>query len=457
MADIKRDLHMGASISTNWALTRATSLLGDPGGLLETTDDMVGFAESLRTRPVIRSRGGEVFSSDYEVCSTVLRSPDASADIPVARSILESLLIGPRPSRDRIDPLLDAIISKDGAAHSRMRRLVQPAFTHRIMQGWRDATERVAAQLVEALPHDRPFDLVRDLAAPLPMAVICEILGVPYADRHQFSAWGDTLAEGLDRPRSLAQSRRMDVASQALVGYLGDLLEQRRANPAGDLLSSMATAQVDGDRLDNRDIVGTASFLLLAGFETTVNLLGAGTEVLLRHPQQFAEVSADPQLIPDLVEEALRYVSPVQFTFRTALASIELPGGEILREREMIILMLVGANRDPHVFDEPNRFDIHRHNARKHLAFGFGIHHCLGAALARMEAEVTWRHLLARFPDPQAWSLAGTPVPNPGRIIHGLRSLPVRVNTWVPPIRAHAGRAFLASASRPVVEREGPR
>ena len=333
MADVKRDLHLGASISTNWALTRATSLLGDPGGLLETTDDMVGFADSLRSGPLIRSRGGEVFSSDYEVCLTVLRSPDASADIPVARNILESLLIGPRPPRYRIDPLLDAIISKDGAAHSRMRRLVQPAFTHRIMQGWRDATERVAAQLVEALPDDRPFDLVRDLAAPLPMAVICEILGVPYADRH---------------------------------------------------------------------------------------------------PQQFAEVSAEPQLIPDLVEESLRYVSPVQFTFRTALAPIELPGGEILRERDTIILMLVGANRDPHVFDEPSHFDIHRYNARKHLAFGFGIHHCLGAALARMEAEVAWRHLLARFPEPQAWSLAGTPVPNPGRIIHGLRSLPVQVSNRVP-------------------------
>jgi len=428
LADVQRDLHRGASIGTVWALSRAFSLVGDPGGVLETTDDMVGFADSLRTRPFIRSRGGEVYSSNYEVCSAVLRSPDASADIPEPRNLLESLLIGPRPPKDRIDPLLDAIISKDGAAHSRMRRLVLPAFTHRIMQGWRDATERVAAQLVAALPDDRPFDLVRDLAAPLPMAVICEILGAPYADRDQFSAWGDTLAEGLDRPRSLSQARRMDVASQALVGYLSDLLEQRRANPAGDLLSSMATAEEEGDRLDDRDIVGTASFLLIAGFETTVNLLGAGTEVLLRHPQQFAEVSADSELIPDLVEEALRYVSPVQYTFRTALAPIELPGGEVLGKGETIILMLVGANRDPQIFDEPNRFDIHRHNARKHLAFGFGVHHCLGAALARMEAEVTWRHLFARFPDPQAWSLAGEPVANPSRMIHGLRSLPVQVD-----------------------------
>ncbi len=432
MANVKRDLHRGASISAVWALSRAYSLLGDPGGVLETTDDMAGFADSMRTGPIVRSRGGEVYSSDYEVCSAVLRSPDASADMPEPRNLLESLLLGPTPPRDRIDPILDAIISKDGAAHARIRRLVQPAFTHRVMQGWRDATERVAAQLVEALPDDRPFDLVRDLAAPLPMAVICEILGVPYADRNQFSAWGDILAEGLDRPRSFGHARRMDAASQALVGYLGNLLEQRRANPSGDLLSSMATAEVDGDRLDDRDIVATASFLLFAGFETTVNLLGAGTEVLLRHPDQFAEVLADPELIPDMVEEALRYVSPVQYTWRTALAPIELPGGEVLDESDTIVLMIVGANRDPKVFEDPSRFDIHRPNARKHLAFGFGIHHCLGAALARMEAEVAWRTLFARFPDPHAWRIAGEPVPNPGRVIHGLRSLPVQVSSRVP-------------------------
>jgi cytochrome P450 len=432
LADIKRDLHMGASISTIWALTRTYSLVGDPGGLLETTDDMVGFADSLRSSSVIRSRGGEFFSSDYEVCSTVLRSPDASADIPVARNVLESLLIGPRPPKDRIDPLLDAIISKHGAAHARIRRLVQPAFTHRIMQGWREATERVASQLVEALPEDRPFDLVRDLAAPLPMAVICEILGVPFADQDQFSAWGDTLAEGLDRPRSLRHARRMDTASQALVGYLAELLEQRRVKPAGDLLSSMATAEFDGDRLDDRDIVATASFLLLAGFETTVNLLGAGTEVLLRHPDQFAEVLADAELIPEMVEEALRYLSPVQYTFRTALAPIELPGGDVLDAGDTIVLMIVGANRDPKVFENPSHFDIHRPNARKHLAFGFGIHHCLGAALARMEAEVAWRTLFCRFPDPTSWRIGGEPVPNRGRMIHGLRSLPVQASSHVP-------------------------
>jgi hypothetical protein len=430
--DLRRDAHTGASISLFWALTRFYSRLGDPVGVLETTDNIPAFADTLRIAPVVRSRTGFAYSSDYEVCSVVLRSPDASADVPEARNLFESILIGPMLPPDRIDPLLDAIIAKDGAAHTRIRRLVQPAFTHRVMKGWREATERAAQQLVDALPADRPFDLVHDLAAPLPMAVICEVLGVPYDDRERFSAWGDTLASGLDRPRSLAHARSMDAAAEGLTNYLAELLAERRKNPADDLLSSMAQAEVDSDRLDDRDIVGTASFLLLAGFETTVNLLGAGTEVLLRHPDQFTEILADPELIPDMVEEALRYVSPVQYTFRTALAPIELPGGEVLNARETMVLMIVGANRDPKVFDDPDRFDIHRANARKHLAFGFGIHHCLGAALARMEAEVAWRTLFARFPDPAAWRIAGEPVPNPGRMIHGLRSLPVQVSSRVP-------------------------
>lgn len=177
--------------------------------------------------------------------------------------------------------------------------------------------------------------------------------------------------------------------------------------------------------------MGTASFILLAGFETTVNLLGAGTQVLMEHRDQFAEVAADHDLISAMTEEALRYVSPVQYTFRTALAPIEIPGALTLKEHNTIVLMLVGANRDPAVFTDPHRFDIHRDNARRHLAFGFGVHHCLGAALARMEAEVAWRHLLARFPDTEAWRLAGVPVPNPGRMIHGLRALPVRLGAAV--------------------------
>ncbi|MEX1209976.1 MAG: cytochrome P450 [Candidatus Nanopelagicales bacterium] len=425
MIDLKRELHVGASISLFWAMTRAYSLVGDPTGELETTDDVLGFCRRLRETPVVSSRTGFRYSADYEICSAVLRSPDASADIPEPRNPLEAILLGPMPPEDRIDPLLDAIIVKDGAEHSRIRKLVQPAFTHRVMQSWREATERVAGQLVDSFPTSGPVDLVQQWASPLPMAVICEILGVPFSERVTFSAWGDTLASGLDRARSLGHARAMEAAAVELTDYLAALLAERRRAPSDDLLSALAQVEVAGETLTDRDIVGTASFLLLAGFETTVNLLGSGTRVLLDHRNQLADVAADHSLIPGLVEESLRYVSPVQFTFRTALAPIDLPGGERLDERDTIVLMLVGANRDPSVFTDPDRFDIRRDNARRHLAFGFGVHHCLGAALARMEAEIAWRHLVERFPDTDAWQLAGDPVPTPGRMVRGLRSLPM--------------------------------
>lgn len=432
MLDLRREAHTAASIGAFWAFTRAYSLVGDPGGQLETTDDFLAFADSLREQPVTWSRSGTAYTADYDVCAHVLKSPVASADIPDPRNPLEWILFGPRVSRDRVDPLFDSIIAKDGEEHTRIRKLVQPAFTHRVMQSWRDATERIAGQLVDALPSNARVDLVRDWAAPLPMAVICEILGVPFDMRETFTGWGDTLATGLDRARSLGHARAMDRAAAEVTAYLESMLLERRVNPSDDLLSTLATVEVDGDVLTDRDIVATASFLLIAGFETTVNLLGAGTQLLMQHPEQFAEVSVDHSLIPDMTEEALRCVSPIQFTFRTALTPIELAPGETLKPPRTIVLLLAGANRDPRVFPEPNRFDIHRDNARRHLAFGFGIHHCLGAALARMEAEVAWKRLFERFPDTDAWTFAGDPVPTAGRMIHGLRSLPVRLGTARP-------------------------
>jgi len=430
--ELRRDAHTGASIALYWAVTRAYSILGDPAGLLETSSELTSFADTLRGEPLVRSRGGMYYTADYDVCSSILRSPLASADIPEPRNPLESLLIGPLPPEEQISPLLDGIVVKDGDEHTRIRRLVQPAFTHRVMQSWREAAQKVAAELVEGFPRSGEVDLVADWAAPLPMAVICEILGVPFDDRATFTEWGNTLAEGLDRARSLGHARAMNAASQELVAYLSELLAERRRNPEDDLLSALATAELDGDVLTDRDIVATSAFLLIAGFETTVNLLGEGTRVLLEHPDQLAAVAADPDLVPGMVEEALRFVSPVQFTFRTALGPIELPGDALLDTRQTVVLLLCGANRDPAVFADPNAFDIYRDNARRHLALGFGIHHCLGAALARMEAEVAWGALFARYPDTSAWRLAGEPVPNPGRMIHGLRSLPMRLGTRVP-------------------------
>jgi cytochrome P450 len=256
--------------------------------------------------------------------------------------------------------------------------------------------------------------------------MICEILGVPFADRNKLTSWGRTLAIiGLDLPRTTQEKNELTQASDALTSYIADLLAEKKRAPQEDLLSVLATAGSDGDRLTDREIIATASFLLVAGFETTVNLLSVGTWVLLEHRNELVQIAANHELIPNLVDEALRFVTPVQYTARTADSNLILSDGTHVRRGQTIVLLLAGANRDPAVFDDPNTFLISRENARKNIAFGYGAHHCIGALLARLEAESLWRALLMRFPDVVTWTLAGTPRVLPGKTIRGLDHLPI--------------------------------
>jgi cytochrome P450 len=325
-----------------------------------------------------------------------------------------------------VDIFLDSIIGKDGDEHSRIKKLVLPAFTHRAMQSWRETADKIAMRLVQQLPSDGRVELVSALANPLPLEMICEILGVPLKDRELFNNWGNSLAEiGLDGPRTTAQLRELEVASKELTDYMADLLSYRRKHPTEDLLTSLANSETDGNTLTDREIVATASFLLLAGFETTVNLLSVGTRVLVEHEAELQQVGRNHELIPNLVEEALRYVSPVQYTIRTSDSEALLKDGTTVKKGQSIVLMIVGANRDPKVFTDPNTFDINRENAKRNLAFGYGAHHCLGASLARLEAEAVWKHLLSRFPEVSSWRVDGEVIAKRGRVIRGLDSLPM--------------------------------
>jgi len=401
--------------------------LGDPLGMLESSSDMVAYAETLRTKSVHKSITGILITADYTVCRDVLKSPNWRTR-PEANNIFEKLYLGSIADSEKIDPFLESIIAKDGDEHSRIRKLIQPAFTFRVMQNWRMSAERIAKELVNQIESQSEIDFVASLANPLPLAMICEILGVPLADRETFTSWGRTLAIiGLDLPRTTKENQELEKASDELTNYIAHLLAERKRSPREDLLSILANVESEGDTLTDREIIATASFLLIAGFETTVNLLSVGTWVLLENRDQLKQITMNHDLVPNLVEEALRVVSPVQYTARTAGSDLELADGTNVRRGQTIVLVLAGANRDPAIFDNPNEFQLRRENARKHVAFGYGAHHCIGAQLARLEAEMLWRELLLRFPDVESWKHAGTPMWRPGKTIKGLDSMPIHL------------------------------
>jgi cytochrome P450 len=399
-------------------------MIGDPLGELETTSDYLEYSKKLRSKPVVKSKTGILFSSDFQICSEVLKS-NQWRTVPETDSGVSGLLFGSVAQSDAIDPFLDSLLGKDGDEHVRLRKLIQPAFTHRVMQSWKDMAEKVADKLIYDLQKaEGPLEIVSKFANPLPIAMICEILGVPESDREKFIEWGNVLGQlGLDGPRNPEEKKLLEDSSAEITNYIAELLEVRRVTPGEDLLSVLASAEHDGSTLTNREIVATGAFLLVAGFETTVNLLSVGTAALIENRSELEKVAQNHSLIPNMVEETLRFASPVQFTLRSAADDVVLSDGTKVRKGQSIILMIVGANHDPAVFTRPEVFDIERENARRNLAFGFGAHHCIGAALARLEAEVAWRKLLEAFPDVSKWNLAEEPVLRSGRTIRGYQSV----------------------------------
>jgi cytochrome P450 len=313
------------------------------------------------------------------------------------------------------------MLTADPPQHTRLRRLVAREFTSRRVEALRPRVEQVTADLLDAMlaAPDGRADLVAALAFPLPITVICELLGVPDLDRESFGRWTDAILAPTD-PESESQ------ALHRMSGYLTTLLEEKRADPGDDLMSALLrTVDEDGDRLSPAELRGMAFLLLVAGHETTVNLLSNGIRALLTHPDQFAALRADPGLLDGAIEEMLRWDGPVETTtIRYTTEAVEL-GGVRIPAREMVLVALAAADRDPARFAAPDAFDIRR-DARGHLAFGHGLHYCMGAPLARMEARIVLRALLERCPelaldtDPARLSWL------PGLLIRGVRHLPVR-------------------------------
>jgi cytochrome P450 len=315
----------------------------------------------------------------------------------------------------------------DPPDHTRLRGLVSKAFTPRVVEQLRARVEQLVNGLLDAVEAraDAHMDVIADLAYPLPVVIICELLGVPAADHVTFQQWSRELAGSIDpQPlRTPEQEERIHAAAEAFVEYFHELIARRRRDPADDLLSALIAAEEAGDRLSEPELLATALFLLIAGHETTVNLIGNGTLALLRHPDQLDRLRADHSLDRNAVEELLRFDSPVMITQRITLEEYEV-GGTTIPARQQIIPLLGAANRDPEAFPEPDRLDLGREGAGRHLAFGGGHHFCLGAALARLEGQIAIGALVRRFP---RLELAGEPVRRETFTLHGLEHLPVSV------------------------------
>ena len=395
---------------------------GDPVARLmlpATKADPYPLYARVRPRGLVRSPLGLFAAADHATVASILRDRRFSSSPVHQRGYLPPSY-PPGDPRAAL-PAADMLIM-DPPDHTRLRRLVSGAFTPRAIAGLEPWIREVAIRLLTAADGAAGFDVIDALAFPLPIAVICHLLGVPAEDQVQFRAWGHDVAATLD-PQTAASARAQTRAAELeLTGYLQDLVRERRANPDDSILSALIAAEDEGDRLSSGELVSTALLLLVAGFETTVNLIGNGTVALMGDPDSWDRLRQDPALVPAAIEEMLRYDSPVQLTSRIATEDVEV-GGTVIPAGRAVIAFIGGANRDPGVFEQPDEFRIDRPDPGRHLSFSLGIHHCLGSSLARLEGRIAIEELTRRYP---ALELAATPTRRSLLVLRGFESVPVR-------------------------------
>ncbi|MNO14160.1 Cytochrome P450 [compost metagenome] len=307
--------------------------------------------------------------------------------------------------------------------HRRLRRLIQKAFTPRMIERLRGRIEEISNQLLDqVVDHGkREMDLIEDYAFPLPIIVICEMLGVPLQDQDKFRGWSNIIMEGFNNPLMNEQS---DEVMKAFVNYLQGLIAERRHNLQEDLISDLISVEEEGDVLSEQELYALVFVLIIAGHETTVNLIGNGMLALLENPEQKQLLLSQPELIQPAIEEILRYNGPAEVSnIRWATEDVEY-GGKNIRRGEMLFVSFSSANRDPLQFADPDTFDITR-KVNNHIAFGKGVHFCLGAPLARLEGEIAINILLKRFPNIRLKTEEELLEWRPGMIIRGLKDFPV--------------------------------
>ncbi|MCV7331097.1 cytochrome P450 [Mycobacterium cookii] len=395
------------------------------------------FYEQVRSRGrLVHSRIGYI-TADHAIGHELLRSDDfrvlsIGSNLPAPLRWLER-----RVRDDLLHPLRPpSLLAVEPPDHTRYRKTVSSVFTQRAVAALRDGVEQTADSLLDELSREPGVvDVVDRYCAQLPVAIISDILGVPDRDRQRILEFGELAAPSLDFGLPWPQYRRVQRGIAGFNFWLDEHLGQLRRSPGDDLMSQLIRKAESGSPetyLDEDELRAVAGLVLAAGFETTVNLLGNGIRLLLDNPGHLHTLSQRPELWPNAVEEILRLESPVQLTARLALNDTEIAGMPV-GQGELVVVYVAAANRDPAVFGDPNRFDIERENAGRHLAFSGGRHFCLGAALARAEGEVGLRAFFDRFPEVRS---AGAGSRRDTRVLHGWSTLPVALG----PARSMANR-----------------
>jgi cytochrome P450 len=355
----------------------------------------------------------------YDDVAMVLKDERFVKD--VSNALTPEQVAGQRWFRKIFKSLKQNMLNHDPPDHPRLRALVHKAFAPRVTEQIRERVHRLTEELLDNVADQACIDLIRDYALPLPTTIIAEILGVPTEDRHQFHRWSNALMSAASSTWGLLKAVPQVIA---LMRYIRKIIKKRRAAPQDDLVSALVRAEEDGESLSEDELSATIILLLVAGHETTVNLIGNGTLALLEHPDQKERLCIEPALIRPAVEELLRFTSPVEMaTERYACENVSISGVTIPRGA-MVFAVIASANRDERQFPNPDTLDITR-NPNKHVAFGLGAHSCLGAPLARMEGQIAISNLFRRLPDLR---LAVEPDRlrwRKGLLLRGLESLPV--------------------------------
>jgi len=380
-------------------------------------DPLAEFRALLRNKPVVRAEMpdgsiGWLVSGYNEVRQMLVDQRFSRARAVAPGRALQGTEVFAAGSVNGLDP----------PGHTRIRRLVANAFTARRVEAMRLRVASIVDELIDGLlAQAQPADLVADFSLPLPVQVICEMLGIPAGDMEQFHAWSDTIMGDWQQDSGEIMTALVD-----LYGYFGRLIEVKRAQPADDLMTALIAARDQADRLSEEELTTLGCTLLIAGHETTANQINLSVLLLLDNPSEVEKLRADPGLIPGAVEELLRYVRlggglpPARMTTEDVqLGGVTIPAGEV------VLPLYATANRDPSVFSDPDRFDVSRVPAT-HLTFGAGAHHCLGAQLARLELQEAFRGLLGRVPAIRLAVPATKLQFKPGMAVHSLRELPIR-------------------------------